>query len=86
MPRPSEREPGVYLHAGGALSVVADRNTPIPGGSGTFINFESASLHQGNVAFVSATPPGIYLYDGSTLRVIADTSTPIQPTCSSGSR
>jgi hypothetical protein len=77
---------GVYLHAGGALSVVADRNTPIPGGSGTFINFESASLHQGNVAFVSATPPGIYLYDGSTLRVIADTSTPIQPKCSSGSR
>jgi hypothetical protein len=81
-----QSRPGIYLHTGGSLEVVADRNTPVPDGSGTFTKFEGMpALDGGNVAFLSDTPKGIYLYDGNTLKVIADTSR-VPPRCSSGLR
>jgi hypothetical protein len=73
---------GVYLHAKGSLTAVADENTPIPGGTGSFTGFWGPpSLHGGNVAFLSHTPRGVYLYNGTTLEVIASTSR-ISPLCS----
>jgi hypothetical protein len=78
---------GIYLQAGGSLKMVADKNTPVPGGWGTFTKLQDApSLHDGNVTFRSETPRGIYLFDGERLRVIANTSTPMWATCSSALR
>jgi hypothetical protein len=66
---------GIYLHDGNTIVVVADRNTPIPGGTGNFDDFEDVSADGGKVAFVAAS--GIYLYDGTSLSALADRNTPI---------
>lgn len=52
---------GIYLDHGGLLRVIADVNTPIPGGAGTFDSHFSAiqSTDGGNTAFVHQRPwPG----------------------------
>jgi hypothetical protein len=81
-PVPAGAEGGVYLAIGGSLSVIADEDTPIPGGSGNFDMFRWVSADGGNVAFGSSrqllfSADGIYLYDGSTIRVVADKNTTI---------
>ncbi len=61
-----DAQKGVYSWQAGALSITADRSSPIPGGSGTFTTFGSASLNGGQIAF-SATgnggQNGIYVAD-----------------------
>ncbi len=42
---------GVYLYAGGVLSMVADTNTSIPSGVGTFSTLASPSIDGTNVAY-----------------------------------
>ena len=71
---------GVYKHVDGALEVVADRNTLIPGSAEAFDHFDAgASVCDGAVLFVgygASGSEGIYLArDG--LAAIADTQTPI---------
>src|SRR5439155_391382 len=61
---------------------VSDTATPIPGGTGTFLNFLGApSLSAGNVAFVatgSGDQAGVYVsLPGSPIIPVADTSTAI---------
>jgi hypothetical protein len=72
---------GIYARIGGVHTVVADRNTPIPGGSGNFNAFGFLPAISGqNVAFRgfgSGIQDGIYVRSGSDLRVVADTNTPI---------
>ena len=73
---------GVYTYAGGQLSVVADTNTTVPGGTSSFWSFgASPSIDaNGNVAFqagVLGGVSGIYAQLGGTLGVVADTNTPI---------
>ena len=70
---------GLYTNVGGSLSVVADLNTPIPGGSGNFTGFSSPSLDNGNVAFLGfgSSQAGIYTKVGGSLNVVADLNTPI---------
>ncbi|MGF1641987.1 MAG: choice-of-anchor tandem repeat NxxGxxAF-containing protein [Rhodospirillales bacterium] len=71
---------GIYSTVGGTLNVVADRNTPIPGGTGTFTQFNGPSLSGGSVAFLgvgSGRQEGIYSTVGGTLNVVADRNTPI---------
>jgi hypothetical protein len=46
---------GIYL-ANGGLSVVADRNTPIPGGTGNFSSIGVPTLDGGTVAFDGVGP------------------------------
>lgn len=72
---------GIYVDIDG-LDVVADRNTPIPGGSGNFYNFlQEPAINNGNVAFtgISATGErGIYLRTASgNLDMVIDQNTPI---------
>jgi hypothetical protein len=75
---------GIYLydsHRRG-LSVVADTNTPIPGGSGNFSRLSSPAIEEGAVVFWGAgegdpQERGIYMLLGGSLRVIADTTTAV---------
>jgi hypothetical protein len=72
-------ETGIYIKVGDQLKVVADSNTPIPGGTGNFTFLFSPSLDNGDVAFASDFPvaSGIYANIGGKLKVIADRNTPI---------
>jgi hypothetical protein len=69
---------GVYAGAGGPLAVVADMAEAVPGGSGTFLDFGSASIDAGAVALrgFGAGQDGIYRHDGP-LVAIADQDTAI---------
>ena len=74
---------GIFAYIDGSLRLIADTNTPVPGGSGTFLNFgllsgTSPSISGSNVAFGGCTDAGqgIYAYIDGSLQVIADTSTP----------
>ena len=71
---------GIYKYVDGALQTVADRDTPIPGGTGTFAFFRSeVSISSGSVAFVghgASGHEGIYT-DHDGLSIVADSSTPI---------
>ena len=72
---------GIYtmLNDGLGPHLVADGNTPVPGGSGDFNNFAGADWDGGEIALVgrnSANQP--FLYAGTSpedLRVVADSST-----------
>ena len=73
---------GIYTDLGGSLRVIADLNTPVPGGTGTF-NFlpdEDFGISNGVVAITGgATSPqtlGVYADINGTLSVIADGNTP----------
>ncbi len=74
---------GIYKVIGGMLSVVADKNTPVPGGTGNFTDFRFSvvSIFGGDVVFTgtdSANKVGIYrLPAGGVLEVVADTNTPV---------
>ena len=76
---------GVYKSDGESLHVVADRNTPVPDGFGTFTQFGAPVVDGDLVAFQADGPiqpppaggvqSGIYLSDGSMVSVIADRAT-----------
>ncbi len=74
--------PGLYTLIGDTLAMVADTNTPVPGGSGNFVFFGNPSFDGSNVAFLgvdsSFVSSGIYVADSTgALTVIADTTTPV---------
>jgi hypothetical protein len=67
---------GIYLFNGTTLSLVADRNTAVPGDTGTFNPcFDDPQMSGGNVVFGGAE--GFYLSDGTTLRRVVDLRTPV---------
>lgn len=81
----SDGENGIYKAAAdGTITVVADLNTPIPGGGGTFTSF-AGSVSAGNidgdaVAFVGegvGGQDGLYLHDGTSLSVVLDRQTSV---------
>jgi hypothetical protein len=79
---PSPTQEGIYLAMGDSLSVIANENTPIPGGGGDFSSFLGVSADGGNVVFQGApddtvTDAGIYFHDGTAIQVVADRNTPI---------
>jgi hypothetical protein len=66
---------GVYGYESGVLGAVADTATAIPGAADRFINFQTASMDFGNVAFVaqnSLGQPGLYLRYAGTLHKVVD--------------
>jgi len=72
----------VVKYAGGSLQLVADTSTPVPGGSGSFYQFESnVSVSGTKVGFENYGGPsyfailGFYRGDGATVDVVADRST-----------
>lgn len=76
-------DPGIYLWDGTSVNIVANRNTPVPGGAGNFTDFQwhnKPALDRGRVAFIgydSSTFNGVYLSDGGNLGLIANSSTEI---------
>ncbi|MEE8156178.1 MAG: hypothetical protein V3T53_14590 [Phycisphaerales bacterium] len=73
---------GIFAYIDGSLRLIANTNTPVPGGRGTFLNFgllsgTSPSISGSNVAFGGCTEAGqgIYAYIDGSLQVIADTNT-----------
>lgn len=81
------QQEGIHTNVGGVINVVADRNTPIPGGTENFGSFKNSSIdNNGNVTFIGDSlvsfypnpySGGIYTNVGGSLNVIADRSTPI---------
>jgi len=73
---------GAYL-SNGSLSVIADRSTPIPDGSGNFRAFSSLKIRGGKAAFIGYTNPndpgeiGIYQKSSSAISVVADQATQV---------
>ncbi len=69
---------GVYSWQGGALSIIADRNTPIPSGPGAFTDFFDCDLSQGQIVFSAegtGLHRGIYSSDtGGSLSRLYDTT------------
>ena len=74
----SSSQAGIYFHDGG-LSRIADRNTAVPGGVGTFSGFGHPSIDNGKVAFkgqnVAGATDGVYSNAGGGLGVVADKTT-----------
>lgn len=69
---------GIYTNGGGSLNVVADTNTSIPDGTGTFSYFTGdLSFDGGNVAFLGFDAfgqQGIYTTIGGSLAKVIDFS------------
>ena len=70
---------GIYTSVGGMTILVADENTPIPGGVGTFTSFVNLiSIGDGDVAFIgtgTSGQKGIYAYIDGDLSLVADLNT-----------
>jgi hypothetical protein len=75
---------GIYISEDGALDVLADRSTPIPGGGGTgkFTSLDIPSLSGSTVAFrgssfrsASSSQAGNYTIEGDLVSVVADKNT-----------
>ena len=79
-PVPIVHQYGVYKDDQGSHHTVADINTPIPGGTGSFSSFGDPAIDAGHVAFVGAGPngqSGIYSDLGGTLTALVDRNTPV---------
>lgn len=83
---------GVYLEENGVFTVIADRNTPVPGGEGNFTDLRSGMQlidTDGWIIFSNSghldpedptappADPGAYAYDSGKLSVIVDKNTPV---------
>ncbi len=71
---------GIYTVIDGSLGLVANRNTPIPSGAGTFTGFTPLSFDGTSVAFGGSginLQRGYYSSAGASLRIVADTNTPM---------
>lgn len=69
---------GIYTSIGGNLGFVADNQTDIPGGTGTFSGFSDPAFNAGNTAFLGDgfnLQQGIYSDLGGALDVIVDKTT-----------
>ncbi len=75
---------GIFAEIGGVLTVIADRNTPIPGTAMNFGGFDKnegvgANIRNGIIAFIGGRASndsfGLYKYSSGTLLVIVDQST-----------
>lgn len=71
---------GIYAYLKGSLQLVADQNTPVPGGTGNFIYFDGPTISGDAIAFGgvgSSNLEGIYVYLNGSLQVVADQNTPV---------
>jgi hypothetical protein len=67
---------GVYVWNGSTLATIADTQTAVPNGGGTFTMFHSLALDEGRVAFGAegTVKQGVYTDLGGSLRRVADTT------------
>ena len=82
--RGASGQAGVYVGVPGQVTLVADKNTPMPSGPGNFSEFVGLSFDDGQVAFVAhylmdgqLRYEGVYTDLGGTLAAVADSNTPI---------
>lgn len=71
---------GVYAFAEGNLLKIADKNTPVPSGTGNFTTFTTAYVDGTDYAFIASgdsSQQGIYVSNGTTLTKIADKTTAV---------
>jgi hypothetical protein len=70
---------GIFRFDSGAISRIADLNSPVPGRTGGFLEFGTSSADDGQVAFIGEdfedVEEGVYLGDGGHLKRVADTTT-----------
>ena len=69
---------GLYLYENGALSRLADLNTPAPDSRGSFTSFGRPRISGSNIVFLADTTNGgrgVFLYNSGSISVIADTMT-----------
>jgi len=69
---------GIYTRIDGNLTFVADNQTPVPGGTDTFLNFSDPAFNAGNTAFWGSgfnLQQGIYSNLGGSLDVVVDKTT-----------
>ena len=66
---------GIYAYINGEIRVIADTNTPVPGGAGTFPGFRLGNVSISGENVVFAIPSGVYAYIDGVLRVVADGDT-----------
>ncbi len=62
---------------GGAINLIADFATAVPGGSGSFTSLQNPNISGSTVAFIggfTGGDSGIYFYDGAALQKIIDTN------------
>jgi hypothetical protein len=75
----STGDSGIYTMTGTTVAKIADKNTPIPDGTGNFTSFSGrVAIHNGTVAFMgtgASSQVGVYTSNGSTITTIADTGT-----------
>ena len=66
---------GIYTYAQGVLEVVANQNTPVPGGNGNFSLFGIPSIDNGYVAFIGSgdNQGGLYTTLGGSLKKVLST-------------
>ena len=67
------------LGAGSTFTKIADTSTPVPSGSGTFMNFSSATLTSNGASFLGGgVQSGLYFAaDGAGITRAVDTNTPM---------
>ncbi len=69
--RDNNEKPGLYKYADGNISLVANRNTPVPGGTENFVFFRETFISDGKVVFVGdeavTRQLGIYSYENGTI-------------------
>ncbi|MCC6661002.1 MAG: hypothetical protein IT437_08975 [Phycisphaerales bacterium] len=72
-----DNQKGVYSWENGLLSIIADRSTLIPGGTGMFTDFGNTVLRNGRVSFTAlgVNQQGIYVSDSSGLHRRYDRAT-----------
>lgn len=76
----STQEEGIYLSGDGELQMVADSNTPIPGGTGNFTSFSDPGVKNGRVVFIGNglnQQQGIYISTDNSLQKVVDTNTTV---------
>lgn len=76
---------GIYRISGGVITPLADQDTSVPGGTGTFTDVTWPSFDGTNVAFVgtdSNSDKGIYLAIGGAIVTVADKNTTVPGTAS----
>ena len=76
------RERGLYLSHKGKPQMIANQNTPIPGGSGFFVRANQLRFDakNNNISFVGEGvigQQGVYFYDGKNILKVADQKTVI---------
>ncbi len=80
----SDDQQGIYTSEASVVRLIVDRNTPVPGGTGTFLDYEftTPSIDDGYVTFRATGPSGeagIYISGNGVVSQVANLTTRVPP-------